>query len=162
MKAFATVPALALAFLLGMGLPGTESALAVSGGDLSVLARGHYVCEIPGDPENPELFGRKRRPDADFDVVGDSSYRTKGVRGIYLLTGDSVRFTEGPLKGAHFNRVGTNFLRTVNPDGTDGDLRCVNSVQAAALEPSDTSRCKRLAKDPDKVALRGHERTPDC
>jgi hypothetical protein len=157
MRAIATVPVLALAILLGTG-----PAAAVPGGDLTVLTKGHYVCEVPGDPDNPDLFGGIRRPDSDFDVVGDSSYRARGVRGIYFMTGDSIRFTGGPLQGARFHRTGPNFLREVDADGTDGDLRCVNSVQAVALEPSDTSRCKRVAKDPDKMALRRRDDTPAC
>jgi hypothetical protein len=167
MRAIATTPAFALAILLGAGLPaagllGAKSAMAVPGGDLSVLIKGHYVCETPGDPENPDLFGGDRRPDSDFTVVGDSSYRARGVRGVYLLTGDSLRFTEGPLKGVHFHRAGSNFVRSVNADGTDGDLRCVNSVQTIAPQPSDTSRCKSLANAPGKEALRARDSALTC
>jgi hypothetical protein len=97
-------------------------ALAVPGGEIGTLERGRYVCELPGDALGPR--GR-HQPEEDFRVVQGSSYRAGDERGTYLLTGDRVVMTSGPKKGARFRRLSDGFLRRQNPDGSDGDLRCV-------------------------------------
>ncbi len=45
----------------------------------------------------------------------------------YLLGGRVVIFTSGPRKAERYRRVSANYLRRLNPDGSDGDLRCVRS-----------------------------------
>ena len=137
--------------LLIAGLPAAQ-ARVVQGGDLAVLAKGRYTCELPGNPSDLDMFGGQHQPDMDFDVIGDSSYRARGVRGTYLMIGDKVRFTSGALEGHQLHQVGTTFLRAVEADGTDGTLRCVNSVQGVAVAPGDTRRCKQRTEA--KVALR--------
>lgn len=111
---------LAPAFMIASAAP----AAAVPGGQIGTLASGHYVCELPGDASGP---AGRHVPSADFDVVGSSSYRTRGKIGSYLLTGDYLVMTSGPHRGMRFHRLSRGFLRQVNPDGTDGELRCVLS-----------------------------------
>ncbi|MBC2668559.1 elongation factor P [Novosphingobium piscinae] len=96
--------------------------VAAPGGPIGVLPLGRYACELPGDVEGPVGV---REPAADFTVTYGSTYRTPAGKGTYLLTGDRVSFTSGPIRGAHYQRTGTTFLRQTLPDGTPGRLRCV-------------------------------------
>lgn len=97
-------------------------AAAVPGGEIDTLTIGRYTCELPGDALGPR---GEHVPDADFAIVFGSSYRTKGVRGTYLLTGDQIVMTSGPRMGERYHRLTQGFLRKQNADGRDGDLRCV-------------------------------------
>lgn len=97
---------------------------AVPGGKLGTLDQGHYVCELPGDAGGPT---RIHVPDADFKVISASSYRSKGIMGSYLLTGDRVVMTSGPHRGRKFRQVSEGFLRETRPDGTQGAMRCVRT-----------------------------------
>ncbi|WP_207078416.1 hypothetical protein [Novosphingobium sp. KA1] len=95
----------------------------VPGGTISTLPLGHYTCEKDGDAGgavgNPV-------PALDFQVVNFSSYKgTDGVRGSYLMTGDSVTMTGGKLKGEKLHRTAPAFLRVVGADGQDSEIRCV-------------------------------------
>jgi hypothetical protein len=107
-------------------------AAAVTGGEIGTLEIGQYTCELPGDAMAERGV---HVPAEDFRVVYGSSYRTQGLRGTYLLTGDQVVMTSGSKKGARYHRLSDGFLRKQNPDGSDSDLRCVianrnNSVAA--------------------------------
>ena len=97
-------------------------ALAVPGGEIDTLTIGRYTCELPGDALGPR---GEHVPGADFAIVFGSSYRSNGVRGTYLLTGDQVVMTSGPRMGERYHRLTQVFLRKQNADGSDGDLRCV-------------------------------------
>lgn len=97
-------------------------AAAVPGGEIDTLQIGRYTCELPGDALGPR---GEHQPDKDFAIVFGSSYRAKGVRGTYLLTGDNIVMTSGPRMGERYHRLTQGFLRKQNADGSDGDLRCV-------------------------------------
>ena len=99
-----------------------QPALAVPGGSLSTLPLGKYVCELPGDANGPSGIVV---PEAGFTVTNASSYRTPQGVGVYLLVGDSVTMTSGPLRDARYHRITDKFLRKLGPDGTDSSLRCV-------------------------------------
>ncbi len=107
------------ALLLGVVLAGAAS--AAPGGALGTLPLGDYACELPGDASD-------RRPAEDFTITNASSYRTATGQGIYLLTGDRMVFTSGPLDGVKYHRTGPGFLRRTMTDGTDGPLHCVRGV----------------------------------
>lgn len=98
------------------------SAGAVPGGEIDTLEIGRYVCELPGDASGP---AGRHVPSAGFTVVSASSYRANGRIGSYLLTGDKVVMTSGPHRGKRFHRLSRGFLRLIEPDGSDGRLRCV-------------------------------------
>ncbi len=106
--------------LIGLGL--SVPAVAVPGGEIDTLTIGRYTCELPGDALGPR---GDLQPAEDFAITFGSSYRVKGVRGTYLLTGDTVVMTSGPRKGERYNRISQGFLRRQNADGSDGNLRCV-------------------------------------
>lgn len=102
-------------------------AAAVPGGEIDTLEVGNYICELPGDALGPR---GEHVPSADFTVVFGSRYRSGGVGGTYLLTGDEVVMTSGPRKGERYHRLTEGFLRRQNADGSDGALRCVIAKRA--------------------------------
>lgn len=86
------------------------------------MPTGRYQCEKPGDVTGLVAV---RVPEADFRVLASSSYAVDGKRGSYLLTGDDMVMTGGPLEGRRFLRTSVGYLRGLGPDGKPGDLRCV-------------------------------------
>lgn len=107
-------------------------------GLVKVMKQGHYWCETPGD-----ALGKTgiHHPEEDFSILHASIYGSGGVTGIYLLTGDVIRFTSGPRKDEKFRRVSENFLRKLDKDGKDTNLRCVRSV-LNNLEPGEQMPAK--------------------
>lgn len=99
--------------------------LAAPGGALDTLPRGQYVCELPGDATGP--VGR-RASEREFTITNSSSYVARGLTGTYLLTGDQVTMTGGPLAGERFHRVSGGFLRLQDASGQDTTLRCILKV----------------------------------
>ena len=95
-----------------------------AGGPLGTLPTGRYLCELPGDASGPAS-----RPveGAWFDIINASSYVTEGGDGTYLLTGDDVVFTRGPLRGAKFERTGARALKRTDIGGAYAKLRCVRT-----------------------------------
>lgn len=119
------------AAVLGLALLLTQAGWAAGaapppppGGSIATLPLGTYTCELPGDAS-----GAAGKPMADYEfrIVNSSSYKAGGMRGSYLFVGDRVAMTGGKLKGLKLRRVSATFLRQVDPDGTDGDMRCVRS-----------------------------------
>jgi hypothetical protein len=94
-------------------------------GPVKVMKQGHYLCETPGN-----ALGKTgiHQPQEDFSILHGSVYGSGDLTGIYLLTGDILRFTSGPRKGDKFRRVSENFLRKLDKDGQDTNLRCIRSV----------------------------------
>lgn len=111
-------PPLAAIIPLALAAP----AAAVPGGTIGTLEQGRYTCELPGDATGAAGV---HVPEADFTVISASSYRANGTLGSYLLTGNRLVMTNGPHRGAKFNRMSRGFLRQVNADGSEGHLRCV-------------------------------------
>ena len=115
--------------------PGWRSALALAllssqapaapGGGLATLPLGTYMCELPGSALGAAGV---RRPAEDFTVLHASTYDVGEDTGTYLLTGNLVQMTSGPRQGTRYRRVSENFLRKLNPDGSDSPLRCVRGV----------------------------------
>ncbi len=95
---------------------------AVPGGEIGTLLTGRYKCEKPGDIRGVTRF---RLPEEDFRVITGSNYVSGGKRGSYLLTGDEVVMTGGPLKGRKYRKISSRYLKMVNDDGTDSERRCI-------------------------------------
>ncbi|MEL7689511.1 hypothetical protein [Citromicrobium bathyomarinum] len=93
-------------------------------GRLDTLPIGSYQCTLPGDASGPAWH---RVPEGDFKILNASSYEAKGSSGVYLLRGDLVTFTRGPLKGMSLERTGRTMLRERADDGSLGDMRCVRA-----------------------------------
>ncbi|WP_202389831.1 elongation factor P [Parapontixanthobacter aurantiacus] len=100
---------------------------AAPGGSLGTLPRGDYVCGVPGYAGGKAWI---ERDEANFRIVNGSSYRTPEGRGTYLLAGDNVRFTRGPMKGRTFLRETMNRLREIGNDGELGRMRCSRRVNS--------------------------------
>ena len=100
--------------------------IAAPGGPIATMQRGYYVCELPGDAGGAAA---RRTPDSDFQITNASSYQSAGSTGIYLLTGDLLTMTSGPMQGQRFRRIRNNFLRLLTPDGSESALRCVRQVR---------------------------------
>lgn len=99
--------------------------LAAAPGPLSTLTLGRYVCERPAAPGSQ---GAVTDPAISFAVTTASRYvAMDGTRGTYLLTGDTLAMTSGPLAGTRLVRVRGNFLRVLGADGLPGPTRCVLS-----------------------------------
>lgn len=114
--------AAAAAFVLVGAAPKADRPPPVPGGLIGTLPQGKYTCELPGNAGGPV---RVAAADFDFSVILGSSYRADGVRGSYLLTGDLVHMTGGKLAGLKFRRISDGFLRRIDANGQDGEMRCV-------------------------------------
>lgn len=115
-------PLLRPALALVPALLACSPAAAAPGGPLGTLPLGDYVCETGGDAT---AAAGVHQPQFDFSVKRASSYTTATGPGIYLMTGDRIVFTSGPREGMRLRRVRNGFVRRIEPDGTDGELRCV-------------------------------------
>ncbi len=109
-----------------LALLAATPALATQGGQIDTILLGYYACELPGDATGPAGV---RHPEADFQVITGSSYRTEAGHGAYLLTGNRITMTSGPMRGDKFRRISNGFLRKLAADGSDAALRCVRRTQ---------------------------------
>ena len=94
---------------------------ALAQGRLGLLPQGEYACALPGSADGAawnEVEGH------GFSITGASSYTTEKGSGTYLLEGQRVTFTRGPLKGHQMLRVSTGLLQEFGRDGKLGRLRC--------------------------------------
>jgi hypothetical protein len=115
-NSFRQAGAIALALLLA------GPATAAPGGDMETMPIGDYICELPGDASGPAGV---HVPGEDFTVVTASSYRAGEAMGSYLLAGDQLTMTGGPLQGKRYKRQSEGFVRLLDDKGNPGDLRCV-------------------------------------
>lgn len=99
---------------------------ATPGGKLDTLPQGRYTCALPGDAAGEAFV---ILPDKAFVIDNGSTYRTKNGSGTYLLTGEIVQFTRGPLKGMRFERTSSASLRWIDETGQPGKVRCVRNVR---------------------------------
>jgi hypothetical protein len=101
-------------------------ASASPGGKLETLPQGRYICALPGDAMGEAWVAI---PQQGFVIDNGSTYRTDSGTGTYLLTGDQVQFTRGPMKGMRFQRTGAGALRWLDDNGQPGRVRCVRNVR---------------------------------
>ncbi len=117
-----------VAFLVALAFA-TLGGAAHAEGRLGTLEPGRYLCELPGDAGGLASIPIQ---EAWFDIVNASSYSGAEGRGTYLLTGNTVIFTRGPLKGMKFIRTGARTLKAVGLTGELAKMRCVRSGRGAA------------------------------
>lgn len=110
------------AIFAAAALVALNPAMALQGGALKTLPQGVYQCALPGD-----AAGAAWRPveGMDFTIINASSYESDLGRGTYLLKGDRLIFTRGPLKGLRLKRQGDYTLRALETDTSLGAMRCV-------------------------------------
>ena len=99
---------------------------ATPGGKLETLPQGRYTCALPGDAAGEAFVVL---PDKAFVIDNGSTYRTESGTGTYLLTGNVVQFTRGPMKGMRFQRTASASLRWIDENGQPGQVRCVRNVR---------------------------------
>lgn len=87
--------------------------------DLTVLPQGRYGCWTAGSASGPAV-----NPQTEFTVVRGSSYLSAEGRGTYLLAGDILLFTRGPLKDMRFKRSKDGFWQQLSRDGELEKLKC--------------------------------------
>ena len=97
------------------------SASAAPGGMLDTLKLGTYVCSLPGDASGP---ARIVVEDEQFVIATASTYSTDSGWGTYLLTGNKVKFSRGPMKDGQYLRESNYTLRKLTSDGKKTELRC--------------------------------------
>ncbi len=125
-----TTPLLAATALFALAAPALVSAAPPAiqqAGRIDTLPLGHYECTLPGSASGPAWH---RVPGSDFAILNASSYEAQGERGIYLLRGNLVTFTAGPLRGQTMERTGQRILRARNADGSLAPMRCVRAGPA--------------------------------
>lgn len=131
----AVVPIAAAAAILVASLAAPVG--AVPGGPLHTMFTGKWRCELPGDATTPPT----PQPALDFQIVPDSSYRmADGGEGTYLLLGDKVTMTSGPLSGTHFVADTNAMVHRIDSDGKPGKLRCVRAGAAGAPSPAEAAK----------------------
>lgn len=101
-------------------------AAATPGGKLETLPQGRYTCSLPGDALGDAWVVI---PEKGFVIDNGSTYRTDSGTGTYLLTGELVRFTRGPMKGMQFERTSNGALRWLDENGAAGRVRCVRALR---------------------------------
>ncbi len=97
---------------------------AIGQGRLGLLPQGEYVCALPGTATGAAW---NELPNRSFAITGASSYRAGNGSGTYLLEGQRVTFTRGPMKGKQMMRVSSGMLQEIDRDGNLGRLRCHRS-----------------------------------
>lgn len=113
------------AMILAVGVLGFAGvAQAVPGGQLKVLPKGGWTCEIPGDATVTPVA----RPELSFETIADSSYvAPDGSRGSYLRLADRLTLTSGVFSGRRFLMDGEEILRELGTDDAPTGLRCVHA-----------------------------------
>jgi len=102
-------------------LLGGIAAPALAQGAVGTIARGSYVCELPGDALGSAGV---EQPAQSFTIESASRYSSPQGAGTYLRRGDTVVLTSGPRQGESYALISGGFLRRVE-DGRPGRLRCV-------------------------------------
>ncbi|WP_228244005.1 hypothetical protein [Porphyrobacter sp. GA68] len=133
---------LLLTALTTLPAPTIDAAAAAPGGRLGVLPLGFWQCGVPGDAMGSALIVDDRR---SFVTRRNSAYYTREGSGTYLLTGTTVTFTRGPLKGLSLQREDRNRLRLV----------------VAAAETNEQLVCNRRAYRIDSAVNAGSEAERD-
>lgn len=119
MRTVLIIPALAM---LASGAMAVANSGGSSGGRLTTLERGDYVCERPGDA----AIGRGvPMSDENFTIANASTYITPEGGGTYLRVGKMVTMTSGPRKGDRYKVRTERFLRKLGEDGAPTGLRCI-------------------------------------
>jgi hypothetical protein len=106
-------------------LLGAAASVTFAQGQIDTVARGPYVCELPGDGD---VGPGRPQADRHFRVETGSRYTTAKGNGTYLRRGELVVMTTGPRKGEKYHVVRPGFLRELGPDSKPGRLRCVRDA----------------------------------
>ncbi len=92
-----------------------------NGGRLGTIPLGTYECALPGTATGAAYVVQ---PNRTFRIASASRYESKMGNGTYLLTGDKLVVTRGPMQGDRYRRTGPASLRELGADGKQTRLRC--------------------------------------
>lgn len=95
---------------------------ALADGPIGTIARGVYVCELPGDASSAVGI---EQPEERFSILSASRYSSVQGSGTYLRRGDIVSMTSGPRNGTSYIVIGRDFLRKLDDKGEPSRLRCL-------------------------------------
>ncbi len=98
---------------------------ALAQGDPSTVARGFYLCEMPGDAGTAVGL---EQPEESFSIISASRYSSMQGEGIYLRRGDRLIMTSGPRNGDTYQIVRRGFLRKI-VDDAPSRLRCIRQAR---------------------------------
>jgi hypothetical protein len=90
-------------------------------GAIGVVARGFYVCELPGDAAGQAGI---EQPQRNFRIQSASRYSSPQGKGTYLRRGNTLTLTSGPRRGESFTVSSSGALRAIE-GGRPGRLRCI-------------------------------------
>ena len=94
---------------------------ALAHGDIGTIARGTYVCELPG---NAATGPGVPQPQENFRIRSASRYSSPQGDGVYLRRGERVTMTSGPRNGDSYIIERSGFLRKLH-NGSATRLRCI-------------------------------------
>jgi hypothetical protein len=100
------------------------AALAQADGPLGTLPVGEYQCALPGDADGAAWVPIEGK---SFRIKSASRYSSPTGQGTYLLSGEDLVFTRGPMKDERYQRMGSSMLRMKNLDGSLTRVRCVRT-----------------------------------
>jgi len=98
------------------------AAPAFADGPIGTIARGTYVCELPGDVAGAVGI---EQPGESFTILSASRYSSPQGSGTYLRRGDIVSMTSGPRNGTRYIVIGRDFVRKLDEHGEPSRLRCL-------------------------------------
>lgn len=90
-------------------------------GPLRVMPMGSYACSLPGDATGP---ARQPIEGSEFSIASASRYVSAAGNGTYLLSGERLVFTRGPMNGMRFMRTSETVLQEIDADGQRKRMRC--------------------------------------
>ena len=94
---------------------------ALAQGAIGTVARGTFVCELPGDAAGQAGIAQ---PERNITIESASRYSSPQGGGSYLRRGDTLTLTSGPRQGESYAVISEGFLRLLE-GGRPGRLRCV-------------------------------------
>ena len=115
-------PARLLSAVIALAACSATASAAQDDGPLQTLPVGQYQCSLPGDAAGSAWVPIEGKI---FTIKNASRYLSPEGSGIYLMTGDELVFTRGPMKNQRFKRMGSSILRMKEADGSLGRVRCV-------------------------------------
>jgi hypothetical protein len=111
----------ALLAACALALFGADAAHAGERERIGTLPQGRYECGFPGDAAGQAWVVD---PAYNFTISSASRYISAKGKGTYLMTGQDVIFTRGPMKDMRMRRQASGLLQQVDAQGEPGRLRC--------------------------------------
>ena len=97
---------------------------AIAQDRIGTIARGTYVCELPGDAGGSVGVQQSQ---AGFTIESASRYSSPQGEGTYVRRNDTVFMTSGPRNGDRYRIMSSGFLRKLE-NGEPSRLRCIREV----------------------------------